>query len=111
MKILISGLVAIILGLIGIILCWSQFLNLLAGGIPLLLLLGGALAIYLGYEGAQDKIFKKAGTPAYQPSKVSEATVEQYSEQDHLKAEIEEPEKKTKPKKKAEPKPKRSGQS
>ena len=32
--------------------------------------------------------------------------MEQYSEQDHLKAEIEEPEKKTKPKKKAEPKKK-----
>ena len=103
MKTLISGLVAVIVGLFGIILCWSQFLNLLAGGITLLLLLGGALAIYLGYEEAKDKIFKKAETPAYQPPKVSEAEVEQYSEQDHLKAEIEEPEKKTKPKKKTEP--------
>jgi hypothetical protein len=106
MKTLISGLVAVILGLFGIILCWSQFLNLLAGGITLLLLMGGALAIYLGYEEAQDKIFKKVETPAYQPPKVSEAEVKQYSEQDHLKAEIEEPEKKTKPKKKAEPKKK-----
>lgn len=100
---LISGLVAVILGLIGIILWWSQFLNLLAGGIPFLLLLGGVLAIYLGYEEAKDKIFKKAETPAYQPPVVSEAEVEQYSEQGHLKAEIEEPEK-TKPKKKTEPK-------
>lgn len=104
MKTLISGLVALILGLIGLILGWSQFLNLLAGGIPLLLLLGGALAIYLGYEEAKATAFKKAEPLTYEPPKVSEAEVEQYSEQDHLKAEIEEPEKKTKPKKKTAPK-------
>ena len=50
MKFLIGGLAAVIIGLIGIILCWSQFLNLLTGGITLLLLLGGALAIYLGFQ-------------------------------------------------------------
>ena len=50
MKFFIGGLAAVILGLIGIILCWSQFLNLLTGGITLLLLLGGALAIYLGFQ-------------------------------------------------------------
>jgi hypothetical protein len=99
MKTLISGLVAVILGLIGIILCWSQFLNLLAGGIPLLLLLVGALATYLGYEEAKATAFKKAEPPAYEPPKVNEAEVEQYTEQDRLKAEIEEPKKKTEPKK------------
>jgi len=90
MTALIGGLVAVALGLIGLGLWWKQFLDLLAGGVPLLLLLGGALAVYLGYEEAKDKVFKKTETPAYEPPKVSEADVEQYkAEVDRLKAEIE----------------------
>ena len=108
MTALISGLVAIVLGLIGLILGWSQFLNLLVGVIPLMLLLGGALAVYLGYEEAKDKICKKTETPAYETLKVSEAEVEYGVEVERLEAEIEEPEKKTKPKKKTEPKKKTS---
>jgi TM2 domain-containing membrane protein YozV len=104
MTALISGLVAIVLGLISLILWWSQFLNLLAGGIPLILLLGGALVVYLGYEEAKDKICKKTETPTYEPLKVTEAEVEYRVEEERLEAEIEEPEKKTKPKKKTEPK-------
>ena len=106
MTALISGLAAVVLGLIGLILWWKQFLNLLAGGIPLILLLGGALAVYLGYEEAKDKICKKMETPAYEPPKVSEAEVEYRVEVERIVAEIEEPEKKTKPKRKTEPKKK-----
>lgn len=96
MTALIGGLVAVALGLIGLGLWWKQFLNLLAGGVPLLLLLGGALAVYLGYEEAKDKVFKKTETPAYEPPKVSEVEVEQYkAEVDRLKSEIEGLKKKT----------------
>jgi hypothetical protein len=95
MTALIGGLVAVALGLISLGFFWRDFLSLLAGTIPLLLLLGGALAIYLGYEEAKDKLFKKAETPAYEPPKVSEAEVEQYKEEvEKLKAEIEELKKK-----------------
>jgi len=97
MTALIGGLVAVALGLISLGFFWRDFLSLLAGTIPLLLLLGGALAIYLGYEEAKDKLFKKAETPAYEPPKVSEAEVEQYKEEvEKLKAEIEELKKKKK---------------
>jgi hypothetical protein len=96
MTALIGGLVAVVLGLIGLGIWWKQFLTLLAGGIPLLLLLGGALAVYLGYEEAKDKMFKKTESPAYEPPKVSEAEVEQYkAEVDRLKSEIDDLKKKT----------------
>ncbi len=91
MTALIGGLVALALGLIGLGLWWRDFLSLLAGGLPLLLLLGGALAVYLGFEEAKEKFFKKPETPAFEPPKVSEAEVEKYkTEVERLKAEIDE---------------------
>jgi hypothetical protein len=91
MTALIGGLVAVALGLIGLGMWWKQFLNLLAGGVPLLLLLGGALAVYLGYEEAKDKFFKKSEAPAYEPPPVAEAEVEKYkAEVERLKGELDE---------------------
>ena len=54
MKTLIGGVVAALLGLIGIAVWWCHFLVVLAGTIPVMLLLGGALAIYLGYDELKD---------------------------------------------------------
>jgi hypothetical protein len=89
MTALVGGLVAVALGLIGLGLWWREFLGLIAGGLPLLLLLGGALAVYLGFEETKDKFFKKAEPPAYEPPKMAEAEVEQYkAEVDRLKAEV-----------------------
>ncbi len=50
MKILLGGIVALILGVIGLIGWWSDFLRILKGMIPIILVLGGALAVYLGIE-------------------------------------------------------------
>ena len=50
MKTLIGGAIAAALGLIGIVVWWKPFLTVLAGTIPIMLLLGGALAIYLGFD-------------------------------------------------------------
>ena len=52
---LAGGLVALLLGVIGLIAWWDEFIELLMGCIPLALLLGGALATYLGMEEAKDK--------------------------------------------------------
>ncbi len=91
MTALIGGLVALALGLIGLGLWFGDFLTLVKGGIPLLLLLGGALSVYLGFEEAKDKFFKKPETATYEPPKVSEAEVEKYkAEVERLKSEIEE---------------------
>jgi phosphate/sulfate permease len=50
MKTLIGGAIAAGLGLIGIVVWWKPFLTVLAGTIPIMLLLGGALAVYLGFD-------------------------------------------------------------
>ena len=50
MKILLGGIVALIIGVIGLIGWWSDFLQVLKGMIPIILVLGGALAVYLGIE-------------------------------------------------------------
>jgi hypothetical protein len=42
------------LGLIGLSVWFSEFLQLLAGAIPVMLLLGGGLAIYLGFDEMKD---------------------------------------------------------
>ena len=54
MKTLIGGAVAAILGLIGIVAWFPQFLTVMGGTIPIMLLLGGALAIYLGVDELKD---------------------------------------------------------
>jgi uncharacterized membrane protein YqjE len=55
MTALAGGLIALILGIIGIIFWWGYFLQLLMGGVPVMLILGGALATYLGIEEIKDK--------------------------------------------------------
>jgi hypothetical protein len=52
---LIGGIAALVLGLIGLFGWWREFLDLLKGILPPLLLLGGALAAYLGSEELKDK--------------------------------------------------------
>jgi len=55
MMALAGGLVALVLGIIGIVVWWSFFLKALMAGIPVMLILGGALAAYLGLEEMKDK--------------------------------------------------------
>jgi len=55
MMALAGGLIALILGIIGIVVWWGYFLQLLAAGVPIMLVLGGALATYLGIEEIKDK--------------------------------------------------------
>lgn len=55
MAALAGGLAALVLGIIGISIWWSYFLKALAAGVPIMLILGGALAVYLGFEEIKDK--------------------------------------------------------
>ncbi len=50
MKMLIGGAVFSVLGVVFLGVWWKEFFNLLAGFIPLMIVLGGGLAIYLGFD-------------------------------------------------------------
>ena len=54
MQTLVSGAVASVAGIIGISLFHCEFLHLLAGTLPIALILGGGLAIYLGLDELKD---------------------------------------------------------
>jgi hypothetical protein len=86
MKTLVGGAAAAVLGLIGLVVWWSPFMTLLAGAIPLMLLLGGGLAIYLGFDELKDTWKKddSIGSPVG-----SDDDVEKYKKEiDDLKQEI-----------------------
>jgi phosphate/sulfate permease len=87
MKTLIGGAIAAALGLIGIVVWWPQFLTVLAGTIPVMLLLGGALAIYLGFDELKDT-WKEGDTT--ESSATDDDEVEKYKKEiSELKDEIE----------------------
>jgi len=85
MKTLIGGAVAAVLGLIGLAIWFKEFLQILSGTLPIMLLLGGGLALYLGFDELKDTWKKddKAASPATD-------SVEKYKQEiDQLKKEIE----------------------
>ena len=55
MMALVGGLAALVLGIIGLIIWFPLFIKALMAGVPLMLILGGALATYLGIEEIKDK--------------------------------------------------------
>ena len=85
MKTLIGGAVATLLGVIGLAVWFQAFLQLLAGVIPAMLLLGGGLALYLGFDELKDT-WKKDESPAGEPM---DETEKYKKEIDDLKQEIE----------------------
>jgi len=56
---LIGGLIAAIVGVIFLVSWWGHFLNLLMGALPILLLIGGGIAIFGGYTSIKDKLEAK----------------------------------------------------
>lgn len=54
MKTLVGGAVAAVLGVIGLAVWFSAFLQLIAGALPIMLLIGGGLALYLGFDELKD---------------------------------------------------------
>ena len=87
MKTLIGGAVAAVLGLIGVSVWWKPFLQLLAGAIPVMLLLGGGLALYLGFDELKDTW--KKDEPMVDTAPQTDDTEEYKKEIEELKKEIE----------------------
>jgi len=87
MKTLIGGAIAALLGLIGIVAWFPQFLTVIAGTIPVMLLLGGALAIYLGIDELKDTWKQDEGAES---DAAIDEDVEKYKQEiSELKDEIE----------------------
>lgn len=87
MKTLIGGAVAAVLGLIGMSVWFKEFLLILAGSIPVMLLLGGGLALYLGFDELKDT-WKKEESTFDSPMDFDE--VDKYKKEvEELKKEIE----------------------
>ena len=85
MKTLIGGGIAAALGLIGLGIWWAEFLMVLAGIVPVMLLLGGALAIYLGFDELKDSWKKEPDESIIE----KDEEVEKYKQEiDDLKQEI-----------------------
>ena len=87
MKTLIGGAAAAVLGIIGLVIWWKEFLVLLAGAIPFALLSGGALAIYLGFDELKDTWKTKKEDLG---TSVDREEVDRYKKEvDELKKEVE----------------------
>ena len=56
MSLLIGGGVAVIIGLLGLIFWFTDFLTMLRGGLPVIFILGGILAVYIVLDEIQDKL-------------------------------------------------------
>ncbi|MFZ2631834.1 MAG: hypothetical protein WA081_20740 [Desulfosalsimonadaceae bacterium] len=88
MKTLIGGAIAAVIGVIGLAIWFGAFLQLLAGAIPVMLLLGGCLALYLGFDELKDTWQNENGVaPAVAGA---DADVDKFKkENEDLKKEIE----------------------
>jgi len=89
---LVGGIIALILGVIGLIYWFDYFYKALLAVIPISLILGGALATYLGIEEWRDTTRQSEGTSGIDSiSDPPQAEVEKYkAEAEKLKAELEE---------------------
>lgn len=72
MKKLIGGAIAVLFGVYGLAVYFPPFLTLLAGIIPLLLIIGGGLTIYLNYESNKPDMDDTCSTNIPSPAKSQE---------------------------------------
>ncbi len=72
MKTLIGGAIAVLFGVYGLSVFFPPFLTLLAGIIPLMLIIGGGLTIYLNYESDKPDMDDTCSTNVPPPVKSQE---------------------------------------
>jgi len=56
---IVGGIIAMLLGIWGIVAWWVRFLQVLQGSVPVLLIFGGAIALFLGISEIRDQIVAK----------------------------------------------------
>lgn len=85
MKTLIGGAIAVLLGVVGLAVWFGEFLQLLAGCIPPVLLLGGGLALYLGFDELKDSWKNEEGKDAAPSGQDNDKIAELEKELEELK--------------------------
>ena len=95
MSLLIAGAISTVLGLFGLIAWWNDLLIILRGAGPLAMILGGILAVYVGYDDMQDKMREQQRQQDAKLDKAREememvrAKAEQYKEElERLKEQV-----------------------
>ncbi len=104
MKLLVGGLAAAFLGLLGIIIGHHAVFKIILGVIPLILLLGGLMAAYLGYDEVKDKFPCCKAKETQEPSndaKLREEAESYKQEAERLQSELDKTKTKPKPAKKS----------
>ena len=87
MSLLISGIVSVILGMIGFYHWWNDLMTILKGGVPIMLILGGILAVYVGLDAMEDRMREERNKQEEKLEKTREeiervkAQAEQYREE------------------------------
>ncbi len=89
MKTLVGGAIAAVIGVIGLAVWFTEFLALLAGAIPVMLLLGGCLALYLGFDELKDTWQKETPVEPVVAGGTTEDVVQLKKENEALKKELE----------------------
>jgi uncharacterized protein (DUF3084 family) len=89
MTVLVGGAAALILGLIGFIAWWKEFFIILKGAIPLALLLGGALAVYVGIDEVKDKMREEKEKEKEELNKTREELEKARAEAEKMREELE----------------------
>jgi hypothetical protein len=56
MKIFLGGIAALVIGIILLVFWWWDFLTMLKGLIPIILLVGGGFAAYSGYDEIKERM-------------------------------------------------------
>jgi len=91
MKVFVGGVVAAFLGLLGILIWYDAVFKIILGAIPLILLLGGLMAAYLGYDEVKDKLPFLKCRESLEPSndtKLREEAERYKQEVERLKSEL-----------------------
>ena len=90
MAVFVGGIVAAVLGVILLLIWWVPFLQLVAGALPVMLLFGGVIAAYLGFDEVKEKLPYFSKKQEEFPSTVDADETPQYKEEaEKYRAEVE----------------------
>lgn len=89
MTILVGGAASLFLGLLGLIFWWKDFFVLVRGVIPIVLLLGGALAVYVGFDELRDKMREEKERQAEELNRAKEDLEKTRAEAEKYREELE----------------------